>query len=320
MNIPKVSIIVPVYNTEPYLKDCFDSLVGQTYQNLEILLVDDGSTDGSAAVCDQYQNKYPNVRVVHKENGGCGSARNYALDHLVTGDFVLDMDSDDWLVPETCEQMVKYAQEYNADIVHCEVFKDPNNRRVVKEENPCVLSRKESLETFLNDRVRSGAIKLFRRDLIQDTRFPLRSSIDDMEFLSDLLERTKTIVVSSLELYYYRYNREGNLSTSTTRFVRNVYERYKEFLKRYAIAQKCGVYGEEAFQKAVEHALVFYAHYEVAGQWKAERAEVETFIKENKKKIQQFPLLDRRTKTKCRVLNFNKRLFALLSKIFRRKG
>lgn len=316
----KISVIVPVYNTQAYLQECLDHLIGQTYPNIEIILVDDGSTDNSYAICESYQKQYDHIVLIHKENGGCGSARNAGMD-LATGDYILHIDSDDWLIPTACEIIMNYATKYNADVVHCEVFRDPDKQPLVCDENPAVLSKKEILELMLNDRLRSGALKLFKRELVGDLRFPMKStSIDDMQFFSELIEKMNCMVVSKSEIYFYRCFREDNLSNSSARFVRNVYERYQEFLKRYAIAQKCGVYGEEAFQKAVEHALVFYAHFEVAEQWKAERAEVETFIKENKKKIQQCPLLDRRTKTKCRVLNFNKRLFALLSKIFRRKG
>lgn len=104
------SIIVPVYNVENYLRRCVDSLIHQTYKNLEIILVDDGSPDNCPAICDEYAQKDSRIRVIHKENGGLSDARNKGLD-AATGDYVLFVDSDDYIEPDACEKFLRYAEK-----------------------------------------------------------------------------------------------------------------------------------------------------------------------------------------------------------------
>ncbi len=101
----KISVIVPVYNSEAYLENCLNSIIQQTYQNLEIILVNDGSTDGSAAICQRYKIQDPRVKVYHKPNGGVGSSRNRALE-AVTGDYILFVDNDDWLELDHIESYI----------------------------------------------------------------------------------------------------------------------------------------------------------------------------------------------------------------------
>ena len=115
-----VSVIVPVYNVAPYLEQCLDSIVNQTYQNLEIILVDDGSTDESGAICDRYAEQDGRIQVVHKENGGLSSARNVGLDKM-TGEWVLFVDSDDWIELNTLELLFEQKNEH-AEIVEFGIY------------------------------------------------------------------------------------------------------------------------------------------------------------------------------------------------------
>ena len=111
-----ISIIVPIYNVELYLRRCVYSLITQTYKKIEIILVDDGSPDRCGEICDEYAKADSRVRVIHKTNGGLSSARNAALD-IATGDYIMFVDSDDWIESNCCEELVKKIMEYNADIV-----------------------------------------------------------------------------------------------------------------------------------------------------------------------------------------------------------
>ena len=114
--MPKLSIIVPVYNAERYLQECMQSLLGQTCRDIEIILVNDGSTDGSSAMCDNYRSSYPDlVKVIHQENRGQSSARNAGLD-AVSGEWVCFVDSDDWVEPDMAEVMLSHAEENDADV------------------------------------------------------------------------------------------------------------------------------------------------------------------------------------------------------------
>ena len=101
----KISVIVPIYNTEKYLKRCFDSILSSTYENLEVILVDDGSPDNSGKICDEYAARDSRIRVIHKKNGGLSSARNAGLD-IATGDYVTFVDSDDYIASDIYEKLV----------------------------------------------------------------------------------------------------------------------------------------------------------------------------------------------------------------------
>lgn len=113
---PKVSIIVPIYNVEPYLRQCLDSLVNQTYKNIEIICVDDGSTDASSEILTEYALKSSKVRVIRQENSGLSAARNVGFS-FATGKYVMYVDSDDWIDVCTCEKAVFKAEEHAADLV-----------------------------------------------------------------------------------------------------------------------------------------------------------------------------------------------------------
>lgn len=110
-----LSVIVPVYKVEPFLKRCVDSIIHQTYKNLEIILVDDGSPDNCGAICDEYANKDDRIKVIHKENGGQSSARNVGI-AIAKGDYIAFVDSDDWIDSDMYETLIGLAEKYDADI------------------------------------------------------------------------------------------------------------------------------------------------------------------------------------------------------------
>lgn len=127
MNTPSVSIVIAVYNAEPYLHRCMDSLLNQTLQNIEILLINDGSTDNSGALCDEYAAKDPRVKVFHRTNHGVGATRQFGLEH-VTGEYVIHADPDDWLDLDMLEKMYETAEKENADMVICDYIMEYGNR------------------------------------------------------------------------------------------------------------------------------------------------------------------------------------------------
>ena len=113
-----ISIIVPVYNVEKYLERCVKSIQNQTYSDLEIILVDDGSPDSSGALCDQYAKEDKRIKVIHKKNGGLSEARNYGIE-AATGSYIMFIDSDDWIDLDMAEMLCKLSNKYDADIVEC---------------------------------------------------------------------------------------------------------------------------------------------------------------------------------------------------------
>jgi len=116
MSIPNISIIIPVYNAEPYFRQCLDSVINQTFRNLEIIIVDDGSSDGCSAICDEYAIKDNRIKVIHKRNGGMTSARNDGI-MAASGKYIGSTDADDWIEPDMFEKMLEKAEQYNTDIV-----------------------------------------------------------------------------------------------------------------------------------------------------------------------------------------------------------
>ncbi len=171
---PEISVIVPVYNTEDYLRQCLDSLSAQTMENIEIIVVDDGSTDRSPKICDEYAEKDPRMIVIHRENGGLSAARNSGLD-IAQGEYVLFVDSDDWVEPDFCKVPLDAARQTGADLV---IFQRMWHREGEEAElqppfPETGIADKGKILTKWWDIV--GVIswnKLYRRSLFSNLRFP----------------------------------------------------------------------------------------------------------------------------------------------------
>lgn len=199
----KLSIIVPVYKVEEYLGECVDSLLSQTIDDYEIILVDDGSPDNSGKIADEYAAANPDmIRVLHIDNGGQGRARNFALD-IAKGDFVGFVDSDDWVTHDMYEKMYTRAAETGADVVVCdfmERFAD---------------GRESMLPASLQDNwlgsAGSSCNKIFRRSLIGELRFPVGLWYEDFYFSAVMLLRSKHTEFIAEPLYIYRRGQESTM-------------------------------------------------------------------------------------------------------------
>lgn len=212
-----VSVIVPVYNIEKWLDECVQSLVGQSYENLEVILVDDGSTDGSGAMCDAYAARYSNVSVIHKQNGGPSSARNAGLE-AASGRWVMFCDSDDVICDRNCfSKLVDYAIKYELDLVRFEC------RQVDESLRPLTIDAKD--KSRLADRVLTNyefvrsaidgewftCLFLIEKDLIGNLRFDEGLTyLEDMLFFSSLLSlRQLRCGYLGEEMYLYRHRKES---------------------------------------------------------------------------------------------------------------
>ena len=211
-----LSVIVPVYNVEEYLPRCIDSILAQTYENLEILLVNDGSRDNSGAICDEYARIDSRIRVYHKENGGQSTARNLALDAM-TGEFLTFVDSDDWLEPDAYASMMALAMEEKVKLVSAGRF-DVSARTGEKKLGLCpkkqeVLSAEEMLgRLFTWDGCDSSPCdKIFHSSLFAQIRFPSRSNCEDVAIVYRLVEAAGTVAMLPKPIYNY-YHRKGSTS------------------------------------------------------------------------------------------------------------
>lgn len=206
-----ISVIIPVYNTEAYLRRCLDSVTGQTYRDLEIILVDNGSTDGSGAICDEYAAKDSRVQVIHKENGGPSSSRNTGL-AAAGGEFISFVDSDDMISPVFMESLLLPG----ADVTQCGYTSDLKqlkvDRKLVFESmDGFEMSEKLCTEGLLANTVVWS--KLWRRECFDGIRFPEGRIYEDEFVTWKTFWRTNRVARTSAPLYYYR-RRAGSLMNS----------------------------------------------------------------------------------------------------------
>lgn len=214
---PLISVIVPVYNVEGYLRQCLDSIVEQTYPYLEIILVDDGSTDSSGGICDEYAQRDTRIRVIHKANGGLSSARNAGMD-VMTGEFVSFVDSDDWLETDLYSDFVCHLSTYP----DCDVFEFsmtehyPTKTQVMKHSDDCILRGEQVLEAFVQQSTvwMYAWDKVWKASIVQPFRFPVGKLNEDTIFTYEVLfySPEMTLVYRDKPYYNYRKMREGAIT------------------------------------------------------------------------------------------------------------
>ena len=250
---PKVSIIVPIYNAEKALKRCVDSILNQEYTDFEVLLMDDGSKDSSAEICDQYAAKDSRVRVIHKPNSGVSATRNMALD-MAQGTYIQFLDADDWITPEATKLFVRTMEENDCDLVISDFYRVVGERLSRKGdiEEDRVLTRQEYAEHMMENPADFyyGVLwnKLFRRDIIQQYQIRMDANVrwcEDFLFNMEYVLHAQRICALQVPLYYY-VKTEGSLVSQinlskVVRMKLMVFEYYNEFYK--------SVYEEEDYRK-----------------------------------------------------------------------
>ncbi len=208
-----ISIIVPVYNVEPYLRKCLDSVVNQTYRDIAILIVDDGSTDSSSEICDEYKIG-SRIQVFHTENHGLSVARNYALDRA-TGNYIAFLDSDDWLEETALERFMTVVQNTNADIVGCEFYQEYKDKTVELEgtRTEFTVEGDEVLKAMVIDHKLTEDVwnKFYGASLFEGIRYPECRIFEDKATTYKLLQRASRFAYMPDYLIHYR-NRAGSLS------------------------------------------------------------------------------------------------------------
>lgn len=217
MNNPLISVILPIYNVAGYLDKCIESVVSQTYTNLEIILVDDGSPDKCPEICDSWAKKDSRIRVIHKQNAGLSSARNAGLD-ICTGEYVSFIDSDDWVEYNMYEEQVKYLQD--ADVVACQIYYVKGESRQPSHDNEKIYVLDDYFD-IINSLLSQADPdlrwevwnKLIRRSSIDDLRFKEGQIFEDIYFNRILMSRVKKVIVYNKPLYNYRVVRPGAINS-----------------------------------------------------------------------------------------------------------
>ena len=206
-DLPLISVVVPVYRVEKYLDHCIQSIAEQTYSNLEILLVDDGSPDGSGAICDRWAARDSRIRVFHKQNAGAGAARNTALD-AARGEIITFVDSDDYLHPNMFSHLCGLMKD-GVEIAECEIGITEHDDLAMDDGTGAeilVCETEEALRLHIQDEVfrQTPPNKLYLRECVGDIRFPEGNLIDDEFFTYKVLGNAKKLAHSSACMYAYR--------------------------------------------------------------------------------------------------------------------
>ena len=211
-----ISIVVPVFNIKDYLIKCVESLVNQTYKNTEIILVDDGSTDGSELLCDKLKSTYPSVKAYHKKNGGLSDARNYGIIKS-SGQYITFVDGDDYLHPKACEILYRAAKDFNAKLVVGGLMIVDGKNRIMKEAPLCsevsVRCYEDALKLVFDGKGYSACGKLYARELFNKIVFPVGKIDEDFATIYKLFIESKEIVYAPDYIYYY-YMRQGSITKS----------------------------------------------------------------------------------------------------------
>ena len=253
----KVSVVVPVYNVETYLRRCVDSILAQTVEGLEVILIDDGSTDGSGEICDEYQRKDERIRVQHKPNGGLTSAWKAGVE-LSSGKYVGFVDSDDWIEPDMYERMLQLVLKYDADVAVCGLVFDFEDPKIPKREEISNLGRevyeREDLEALFPALINDGRFfgrtwqsarvtKLFHKELIRKNMIYCDDRVslgEDMQItIPVLLDARRLCVVQDFYPYHYWINNKS----ITGQYDRGYMDKVKLLAERLsAISREKGVY------------------------------------------------------------------------------
>ena len=207
--IPLISVVVPIYNVEEYLRECLDSIKDQTYPNIEVLMIDDGSKDGSGAVALEYASRYPYFRYIHQDNQGLSGARNRGIEEA-KGEFIAFVDSDDWLEKDYIDKLYSNLHKTGADIAVCGYIKEDGNQTAVTYDNDAVLSRTAAMAVL-------GVIfpkeytllilawnKLYRKSIFDKIRFPLGRIHEDEYTIHRIIDESRMVSMMTETLYHYR--------------------------------------------------------------------------------------------------------------------
>lgn len=230
----KISIIIPIYNVEQFLPKCLESIICQTYQNLEIILVNDGSTDHCPQICDDYAAKDNRIKVIHKENGGLSDARNAGY-QLVTGDYLAFVDSDDLVSLDFYKNLLKISIERNADIVEGGVFKftdEKDLQNFQQDNNVEEFETEKALEFLMKEKLKQVVWnKLYKTNIVNNLLFEKGKIHEDEFWTYQIFARAKKIVKTNYLLYFYRQQEESIMA------------------EKYSIRR---LYGVEAREKRLE--------------------------------------------------------------------
>lgn len=233
----KVSVIVPVYNVQNYIAECMESLVKQTYQELEIILIDDGSTDESGVICDRFAQQDERIKVIHQKNQGAGAAKNSGLE-AATGEYLIFADSDDVLPLDSVQNRVALLEQYDVDVVQGNYTsfqtKVPVSEKISLGDRKIQFLEKDEIIDSYIDNWENALLwnKIYKTEYVKGIRFPVGHCIDDEFFTYQTLFRVQKMLKSDIVVYYYR-QRMSSVMNDTSREEKKLLDRFEYIYERY---------------------------------------------------------------------------------------
>ena len=297
MTLPLISIIVPVFNAASFLRRCLDSLLAQTYQNTEIILIDDGSTDGSSKICDDYAVARPQIIVYHTENQGASQARQLGLTKAA-GSFVSFVDSDDYVSPDYLSTLFRLEQVFSLGISACHVCTKQTLQENVteKEWQAEVLEGDSLLQRFFHYEFWGLYGKLYRKQLLVDIPFPKATISEDYAVMARLFFKSPRMAYTPAPLYFYEHH-SGSLSRLP--LSNRSFEEFDNVLDVYCLTMaELPAFGLNALSNAAETAVkLLWASRKTRANYKNQRQKLKAFLTEHRKDLLACPALLSKTKT-----------------------
>lgn len=311
-----ISIIIPVYNVEQQLDTCVESVVGQTYKNIEIILVDDGSKDSSGKICDSWKEEDNRIVVIHQENGGLSAARNKGLDNA-TGEYVFFLDSDDWLAKETIESLFSTIKKENADLAICGLLKDTDGKiEEICPEDEVLSSLQAQHKLYDEDgwKYVIACAKLYDKKIFNDLRF-IEGRIHEDEFIvHKVFDKCKKIV--TLKKPFYHYIIRNNSITKSKITIKRL-DAIDSLLDRYSF------YKEKDLEELIKPLLTEFAYMyaDIISKFVPKNDEEKQRLDETKNKVKEiFKAETKITSKKEKLMINNPRVWKTLSNIKHREN
>ncbi|MBR6098504.1 glycosyltransferase family 2 protein [bacterium] len=268
---PKVSVIIPVYNVKQYLAEALDSVINQTYKNLEIIVVDDGSNDGSEIICEEFAQKDSRIKLIHRENGGLSTARNTGLDSM-TGEYVAFLDSDDVFLTEAIEKSLNALLSNDVDCVNFQhgiyrtisnkIFKNKKTYSLIPEG---IYTRLEALELVANYKVTFAVWnKLYKREIWDNIRYPEGRVYEDLYMLFKIIDKVKNIYFMNDILLLYRIRPDSITNTYSIENIKNLLDSLSVF-ENFVESKIPEIFSkgqlQETQKKILTDLLIYYAKF-----------------------------------------------------------
>lgn len=308
MQTELISVIVPVYNVEPYLHRCVDSILRQTYRNLEVLLVDDGSTDSSGNICEEYARQDPRVTVLHQKNGGQSAARNTGIERA-KGACLAFVDSDDFIDSRMLETLYRDLNEQDADVavIRVKPFEKEEELRAAEiiGTADCISGRDAIRSTLVSDEIGDFPVnKLYRRKLFQGIRYPLGRLMEDQGTTYRIFLQCKKVAYHPVQMYYYYQRPDSTVHHRGLKFYKDKFDmgwqKYQAIKEVYPDMRE----NDAAMLSVVEHCYPYLV------QDTERRAKMDAFLQELDPAAAEF--LCASSQRKYRLLKFSRKLYAKL--------